>query len=359
MRPAHPPHGGHAFKGARSLDLVVIVRVFICLILVAVLSGAVLFALFRMGILHDPQQVPVLVLVVTIILSALVTQLILSIMLHRLLKPIRALRQAMERVTQGDFSARVDDEGADNELGSLLRSFNTMATELGSIEMLRDEFVNDFSHELKTPVTSIRGFARQIRRDAGASAETHEFAQIIEAEANRLLSMSSNVLALSRFETQQVVADPRPFSLDEQLRRCVLVLQPAWEARGVEFDLELEPLAVRGSEEMLSQVWINVLDNAIKYGPTGGAVHVRCRRDAEAGRACVSVRDEGPGMDGETLARSFDKFFRGPQTAASTSGNGLGLPIVRRIVELSGGTISVRTEPGRGTEFVVTLPAEG
>lgn len=354
---AHASAHGRAFYGTRSLDLIVIARVFVCVILVAVLAGVVLFALFRMGILQNPQQVSVVVLVATIVLSALVTQLVLSLMLRRLLKPVRALREAMERVAQGDFSARVDDEGADSELGALLRGFNTMAEELGSVETLRDEFVDDFSHELKTPMTSIRGFARQIGRDASASPATREYAGIIESEADRLVSMSSNVLALSRFESQHVVADPRPFSLDEQLRRCVLVLQASWEARGVEMDLDLRPVRALGGEDMLSQVWINLLDNAVKYGPAGGTVHVRCWRDDEAGLACASVRDEGTGMDRETLARAFDKFYRGPQTAASTSGNGLGLPIVRRVVELSGGRVSVRTEPGHGTEVTVSLPA--
>ena len=375
MRRGKASRQGRAFYGTRSLDLLVIARVAACVILCAVLTGIVLILLSHMGLLHSGQEVSGAVLVIVIAGGALATLITLSIMLHRMLNPIRELRFAMERVTRGDFTARVDDEGADNELGSLLRSFNTMAGELGSIEMLRDEFVDDFSHELKTPITSIRGFARQIARSEEAPARDREYAEIIASEAERLITMSSNVLALNRFESQRVVGDARNYALDEQLRRCVLMLQDAWEARGVEMNLDdVHPATVYANEEMLTQVWLNVLGNAIKYGPEGGVVHVSCENaepgevgggsggtgDGETGMpgvARVVVRDEGPGMDEATLRRAFDKFYRGAETASSTSGNGLGLPIVKRIVELSHGTISVRTEPGHGTAFAVTLPA--
>lgn len=347
--------GGRAFYGARSLDLIFIARMAACVILCALLTGLVLVVLTRLGILHESQRLAAPVLIFTIAGSALATIVVLSIMLRRVLKPIRELREAMERVTDGDFSARVTDDGADNELGSLLRSFNTMAGELGSIEMLRDEFVDDFSHELKTPVTSIRGFARQIERNEQATPRDREYAGIIASEADRLIAMSSNVLALNRFESQQVVANARSYALDEQLRRCVLVLQEAWEAREIELDLDgVEPTSVQASEEMLANVWINVLDNAIKYSPVGGRVTVTCEN--ADGTACVTIADNGPGMDEVTLARAFDKFYRGTETAGMARGNGLGLPIVKRIVELSHGSISVRTEPGQGTAFTVTLP---
>ncbi|MBS5451640.1 MAG: HAMP domain-containing histidine kinase [Coriobacteriia bacterium] len=363
-----PSHQGRAFYGTRSLDLLVIARVAACVILCAIATGLTLIVLSHLGLLHKGQEIAGPVLILAITASALATLVTTSIALHRVLKPIRELRGAMERVTQGDFSARVDDEGANNELGSLLRSFNTMADELGSIEMLRDEFVDDFSHELKTPITSIRGFARQIERNPEATQRDREYAGIIVTEANRLIVMSSNVLALNRFESQQVVVDARDYALDEQLRRCALMLQDRWEARGIELDLDsVRPTTVRASEEMLAQVWLNVLDNAIKYSPDGSTVHVSCENvwpDEVGGTAAggngiarVSVRDEGPGMDEETLRRAFDKFYRGSATAGTAGGNGLGLPIVRRIVELARGTISVRTEPGHGTDFTVTLPA--
>ena len=348
---------GRAFYGTRSLDLLVIARVAACVILCAIATGVTLLVLSHLGLLHSGQEISAVVLIIAIAGSALATLVTLSIMLHRMLKPIRELRSAMERVTQGDFTARVDDEGADNELGSLLRSFNTMAGELGSIEMLRDEFVDDFSHELKTPITSIRGFARQIAHDQEAPERDREYAGIIADEAGRLITMSSNVLALNRFESQRVVSDARDYALDEQLRRCVLMLQDVWEARDVEMDLDgVHPTTVRASAEMLAQVWLNVLGNAIKYSPRGSVVRVSCEN--REGNARVVVSDEGPGMDEATLRRAFDKFYRGTATAGTTSGNGLGLSIVKRIVELSHGTISVRTEPGHGTAFAVTLPAE-
>lgn len=348
--------GGRAFYGARSLDLIFIARMAACVILCSILTGVILIALTHLGILHTGQWLAGPVLIFAIAGSALVTLIVLSIMLHRVLKPIRELREAMERVTHGDFSARVMDDGANNELGSLLRSFNTMAAELGSIEMLRDEFVDDFSHELKTPVTSIRGFARQIEHNEQATPRDREYAGIIAGEADRLITMSSNVLALNRFESQQVVADACSYALDEQLRRCVLMLQGAWETRGIELDLDgMGPTQVWANEEMLAHVWLNVLDNAIKYSPVGGRVAVACENVGDTAR--VTVIDSGPGMDEATLARAFDKFYRGTETAGTTSGNGLGLPIVKRIVELSRGSISVRTEPGQGTTFAVTLPA--
>ena len=255
------------------------------------------------------------------------------------LKPMNDLVHAMHAVSQGDFSVRVDAEDVPGDMGELASSFNDMATELGGLEMFRKDFINNFSHEFKTPIVSIRGFAKQLERDDLTEAQRREYLDIIVSESDRLANMASNVLLLSKLENQTIVTDRVDYRLDEQLRRCVLLLEKQWGEKGLEPDVELEEITFRGNEEMLNHVWLNLLGNAIKFSPEGGRLAVRLRR--EGAWAVCSVGDEGPGMDEATRRRVFEKFFQG-DTAHTTSGNGLGLSLVKRIVDLCGGSVEDR-----------------
>ena len=269
------------------------------------------------------------------------------------LRPIDDLVHAMNAVSQGDFSVRVDDEDVSGDMGVLASSFNDMATELGSLEMFRKDFINNFSHEFKTPIVSIRGFAKQLERDDLTEAQRREYLDIIVSESDRLANMASNVLLLSKLENQTIVTDKAAFALDEQLRRAILLLEKQWSEKEIELDLDLEDVEYYGNEEMLNHVWVNLLGNAIKFSPKGAPLSVRLRR--EGGAAVVTVKDAGPGMDDTTQARVFEKFYQG-DTAHATEGNGLGLALVRRIVDLCGGEVTVESAPGAGAAFTVRLP---
>ena len=271
------------------------------------------------------------------------------------LRPMNELVHAMHDVSQGDFSVRVDDTDVPGDMGVLVTSFNEMAQELGGLEMFRKDFINNFSHEFKTPIVSIRGFARQLQRDDLTEEQRREYLDIIVSESDRLANMSSNVLLLSKLENQTIVTDKTLYRLDEQLRGCILLLEKQWEDKDLELDLDLEEIDFLGNEEMMSHVWVNLLSNAVKFSPQGAPLQVTLRR--EDGRAVVRVRDSGEGMDEATRRRIFEKFYQG-DTAHATEGNGLGLPLAKRIIDLCGGSIDVDSAPGRGTAFTVRLPLE-
>lgn len=269
------------------------------------------------------------------------------------LRPMDDLVRAMHAVSRGDFSVRVDAEDVPGDMGELASSFNDMATELGGLELFRKDFINNFSHEFKTPIVSIRGFAKQLERDDLTDEQRREYLDIIVTESDRLANMASNVLLLSKLENQTIVTDREDYRLDEQLRRCVLLLEKQWSEKELEPDIELEEIIYRGNEEMMNHVWVNLLNNAIKFSPRGGTLTVRLAREGDA--AVCSVGDQGTGMDGDTRRRIFEKFYQG-DTAHATEGNGLGLSLVQRIVDLCGGTVSVDSAPGEGSTFSVRLP---
>ena len=269
------------------------------------------------------------------------------------LRPMNDLVHAMHAVSQGDFSVRVDAEDVPGDMGELACSFNDMAAELGSLELFRKDFINNFSHEFKTPIVSIRGFAKQLERDDLTDEQRREYLDIIVTESDRLANMASNVLLLSKLENQTIVTDKTDYRLDEQLRRCVLLLEKQWGEKDLDLDVELEEITYRGNEEMLNHVWVNLLNNAVKFSPRGGTLTVRLSRQGD--QAVCTVRDAGPGMDEATRRRVFEKFYQG-DTAHATEGNGLGLALVKRIVDLCEGEVEVDSAPGHGSAFTVKLP---
>lgn len=271
------------------------------------------------------------------------------------LKPINDLVDAMREVSQGDFSVRVDAEDVSGDMGRLVSSFNDMASELGGLELFRKDFINNFSHEFKTPIVSIKGFARQLEREDLTDEQRREYLDIIISESDRLANMSGNVLLLSKLENQNIVTDKTVYRLDEQLRKCILIMEKQWTAKNLDLDLDMEELAFKGNEEMVQHVWVNLLGNAIKFSPQDGTLGVTLRREGDW--AVVSVRDAGPGMDDATRRRIFEKFYQG-DTAHASEGNGLGLSLVKRIVDLCQGSVEVDSAPGRGSTFTVRLPLE-
>lgn len=269
------------------------------------------------------------------------------------LRPINDMVRAMDQVSQGDFTVRVDATDAPSEMRTLVDSFNSMAQELGSIEMFRKDFINNFSHEFKTPIVSIRGFAKQLERDDLTDEQRKEYAHIIVSESERLANMSSNILLLTKLENQQIVTDREEYRLDEQMRNAVLLLEKQWSAKELELSLIMDEVTYVGNEEMMSHIWVNLIGNAIKFSPQGGLLEMSCARQGDT--VVAVVRDHGEGMDESTQKRIFEKFYQG-DSAHATEGNGLGLSLVRRIVDLCGGTIRVDSAPGEGTAFTVSLP---
>ncbi|MBQ7962596.1 MAG: HAMP domain-containing histidine kinase [Clostridia bacterium] len=270
-------------------------------------------------------------------------------------KPVDGIIKSQKKVANGDFSVRVTPPKSDTIITDLVDGFNTMTEELGSTEMFRNDFINNFSHEFKTPIVSIKGFAKQLQNDDISEEQKKEYISIIVNESDRLASMSSNILLLTKFENQQMVTDKTEFYLDEQIRKCILLLEKQWSRKNIEFDIDLNEIKYYSNEEMLSHVWLNILGNAIKFTPENGMVRIKCYSDGS--NVTVRISDNGIGMNEKMQKHIFDKFYQGDDSHKS-AGNGLGLPLAKRVVTLCGGTISVRSNENDGTTFIVRLPAE-
>jgi signal transduction histidine kinase len=274
---------------------------------------------------------------------------------YHLLRPLRELIEATKTVAKGDFSVRLEPGNQIGEIAELIESFNLMTEDLSGIEMFRSDFINTFSHEFKTPIVSIRGFAKQLRNENLTDEERREYTDIIILESERLTKLSANILLLSKLENQTILSDQKIFSLDEQLRNDILLLEKQWTNKDLEIEPELDEVEYYGNADVLSQLWVNLLSNAIKFTPKGGKIVVRLTQDSEYVK--IMIRDNGMGMSPETLQHIFEKFYQGDRSH-SVEGNGLGLALVKRIVELCNGNISIESEEGNGTTVYVALPVQ-
>lgn len=273
------------------------------------------------------------------------------------LRPIKSLISATKEVKKGNFEVRVSSQSSDSvarsEMDALIDNFNDMVRELGGIEMFRNDFINNFSHEFKTPIVSIRGFAKELQFGDLTDAQRVEYAKIIAEESDRLAKLSTSILELSKLENQQIVSDKTEFYLDEQIRQCILLHEADWSSKQIDMIPELDEVRIVGNEEMLNRVWGNLISNAIKFTPDGGIVTVRLTADEK--NATVTVSDTGIGMSEEVKNHIFEKFFQGDKSHAH-KGYGIGLTVVLRVVELCGGTVTVDSRPDEGSTFTVTLP---
>lgn len=335
-----------------SLRIALTLFVFLVMTVSGVIAACVFLLARRFGMI-PPAYMATIIPIMMIVGSVLVGTVLSALVGSKFLRPVRRLSGALDAVSKGDFSVRVPVSRGPEELRALQESFNHMAEDLSGIEMFRNDFIDSFSHEFKTPIVSIRGFARQLARGSLSEEQRQEYLDIIVRESERLSRLSTNVLLLSRLEHQKIVTNKTDFYLDEQIRGCILLLEKQWSEKEITFDLELEEIPYRTNEELLSQVWVNLLGNAVKFSEPGGLVKVQCMRVGET--VTVSVADHGPGMEEETLRHAFDKFYQG-DTSHASEGNGIGLSIVRRICELCGGAVAVASAPGKGTKFTVTLP---
>jgi signal transduction histidine kinase len=287
-----------------------------------------------------------------LLLSMLITILLVLIVLKQIVKPMKRLTEATKQVAIGNFDVQVKQTTHD-EIGILVMNFNKMTQELKNNEYLKKDFVSSVSHEFKTPIASISGFAKIIQSNEIDDQTRREYVKIIIDETERLSKLATNLLRLSSLENQAIIEKTHCFSLDEQIRRAILLLEQNWSRKGLELDLELDPLDFRGDEEMLQQVWINLIDNAIKFSDYEGLLSVKCYTVNQS--AIVKIVDSGKGMDDETVARIFEKFYQG-DVAHKTDGNGLGLSIVKRIIDLYEGEITCTSQIGKGTTFTIKLP---
>lgn len=272
-------------------------------------------------------------------------------------RPARRILEATRQLTHGDFSARIRPfHGFDsmNEFDAIIQDFNKMAEELSGTETLRTDFVANVSHELKTPLAVIQNYATMLQSPDLPEERRTEYAKAITDATRRLSALITNILKLNRLENQQIYPQWSTYELNEQLCACLLDFEDAWERKNLQIETELEVLVpIRGDAELLALVWNNLFSNAVKFTAPGGTVKVSL--SAEGGRAVVTVTDTGCGIAPEAGRHIFEKFYQGDSSHA-TQGNGLGLALVKRVVDIMGGEISVDSKIGQGSTFTVRLP---
>lgn len=339
-----------------SLTLALAVFVFAILLAAVAMTAVALVILAKTDVIVDSdgniQLGPALLLMTAI---SLVIGGSLAFFSSRIpLKPINNLINQLNRLAAGDFDARL-------EFGSTLsshpafkeitESFNKMAEELGNTEMLRRDFINNFSHEFKTPIVSITGFAKLLNKGNLTDEQRALYLRSIEEEAVRLSYMATNILNLTKVENQSILTEVTRYNLSEQVRSAVLLLESKWEEKNVDLQLDFDEFFIEANEELLKQVWINLIDNAVKFVPRCGTVAIKI---AEAGSFFkVTVSNTGKEIPEEKQEKIFNKFYQADESHAS-EGNGIGLAVVKKITELHNGKITVKSENGV-TSFTVIL----
>ena len=273
-------------------------------------------------------------------------------------EPMHMLAEAAGKVADGDFSVYVPTIHTPDKLDYLdimIMDFNKMVEELGSIETLKTDFVSNVSHEMKTPISIIKNYAEMLRMENLPEVQRKEYAKSIENAAARLSDLIGNILKLNKLENQSITPDIEVYDVCRQLCECILQFEEAWDEKEIELETEIEDAAmIRADASLMELVWNNLLSNAIKFTDQGGQVAVRQTLDENHIR--ISVSDTGCGMSRESMERIFDKFYQG-DTSHAKEGNGLGLALVQRVLELMDGDIQVVSEEGKGSTFTVVLPA--
>jgi signal transduction histidine kinase len=345
-------------KHRLALTLLFTALVLFFMLVTFLVVGGTIYLLIRLGALNGPDHTtPTAAKVLLIFVpSALIFGSISTFLLGQIpMKRVNQLIDQMNRLAAGDYRARLTYDGAWSRhptAKELTDSFNRMAEELQSTEMLRSDFINNFSHEFKTPIVSIAGFTKLLRRGNLPPEQQEEYLAIIETESLRLAQMATNVLNLTKVENQTILTDVTEFNLSEQIRSCILLLSEKWEQKEIEYELDFDEYTIRANEELLKQVWINLLGNAVKFSPKGGLIQVGITEQERA--VTVSVTNSGSEIAPEHQIKIFNKFYQADESHAS-EGNGIGLAIVKRVVELHEGSVSVSSGGGK-TTFTVVLP---
>ena len=331
------------------------VVVFLTILAVFLVIAAIWFLLFEFNVIEanpHERKVPVFLLLFGSLLLGGTVALYVG---KTIIGPIKKIGDAFREVSEGNFSVRVPEDERIDEIREMAKQFNAMTYDLSHIETLRTDFVANVSHEFKTPLSSIEGYATLLQNPALSEEKRLRYTQKILENSHRLSNLTSNILLLSKLENQEVLTDKKQFRLDEQIRKTILLLEDKWTKKNIEFNLDLPLQIYYGSEKLLEQVWYNIIDNAIKHSPSDGVIEIRIK--SEQTFVSVEVEDHGEGMTEEVMKHIFEKFYQG-DSSRKEEGNGLGLALVKRIINICNGKISVQSTPGCGSTFSVELPIE-
>lgn len=271
-------------------------------------------------------------------------------------RPVKKITDAAEKIMQGDFSVRIEKSNkfnSEDKFNEIIEYFNKMAEELSGTETLRTDFIANVSHELKTPLAVIQNYGTLLQQPGLTEEKRMEYSKAITEASRRLADLITNILKLNKLENQQIVPIFEEYNLSEQICECLLNFEDLWEKKDIDIETDIEDgVTVRADGEMLSLVWNNLFSNAIKFTDRGGRVSLKVNTDREY--AIVKISDTGCGISKEVGAHIFDKFYQG-DTSHATQGNGLGLALVKRVIDITQSDISVESEVGKGTTFTVKV----
>ncbi len=303
----------------------------------------------------DKGLIAVLILILIFMLSTFCT---LFDWIRRKLtvdKPTQKILQATERIAEGDFSTHLDiihDYNNYDQYDLIMENLNKMAMELQKNEVLKTDFISNVSHEIKTPLAVIQNYAMLLQDETLDAQTRKEYTQTLIGATKRITDLITNILKLNKLENQQIQQKPEPFSLTDSLANCIVEFEILMENKNIQLDCDLDDVTIFSTQSLLEIVWNNLLSNAIKFTPDGGNINVSLKRMDN--NVQVSVADSGCGMTSEVGAKIFDKFYQG-DTSHATQGNGLGLALVKRVIDILGGEISVSSELGKGSTFTIIL----
>lgn len=278
---------------------------------------------------------------------------IAAILNHAFIKPLTDLAAAMRRVADGNFDTQLECKSTISDIKEVYASFNLMVKALGETETLQTDFVSNVSHEFKTPINAIEGYASLLQDSELPREQQAQYVGKIIFNTRRLSDLVGNILLLSKVNNESIRPKANTYRLDEQIRQSIFALERKWTEKSIDLDIEMDEVEYCGYEGFMMHVWTNLIDNAIKFDSYGGSIRLRLKKDGE--RVRFTVSDTGPGIAPEEQSRIFTKFYQ-VDSSHKEEGNGLGLALVKRIVTSSGGNISVESEPGAGATFTVELP---
>lgn len=326
---------------------------FSVIVLFCALTGFLIHFLRRQtGLSFVAFKNPALFLWCVCVLCFILSYLVSFFLMDAVFTPMEDLSDASKKVASGDYNTKLSYNGHISEIASVFENFNLMTQELNSVEMIRNDFIANVSHEFKTPLSSITGYMTLLQDSDLPEAERQEYARRIFFNIEKLNDLTGNILQLSKLENQSLALSTSSYRLDEQIREALVLFEPKWSAKQILLNIEMEDVTYTGPQSLLFQVWTNLLGNAIKFSNTGGSIRIRLSHaDAEIH---VLVSDDGIGMSEETMSHIFEKFYQG-DSSRKEQGNGLGLALCKEILNRCDGKIYVDSSPGNGATFLVVL----
>lgn len=329
--------------------------IFLLTVVYMMLTGLCFLLLLRGGRLYFFLRNPLAFILAFYVFSFIIATVLTLYISRYILSPVEQLSDASKKVAHGDFTVQIPLDSDSDELNVTISNFNSMVRELRSIETLRDDFIANVSHEFKTPLSAIEGYAMLLQEKNLGDKEREECARKILQSTARLNDLTGNILLLSKLDNQNYPQENTTFSLDEQIRQAILMFESVWTKKQIDIDCDMPDVSFVGPQSLLNHVWINLIGNAVKFVKGDGSGRITVRLTPSEKNVVVTVADNGIGMDDKTIAHIFEKFYQG-DTSRRSSGNGLGLALCKKIVESLHGTITAKGTPGVGSVFTVVLP---